>query len=299
MHNDKSRKILSKSLLSVISEQTQREQTICYMRLHLAFRLCARTAWSAAKEQYSFIQISLKAMAALSKPLPETLQILPAYLEAVIRQGTGDLDRALSIYQSDTCSISAYRKKAHPSQLHLSVVLTSALNTLLIIRTPTHPKHDELSPLVSFLEHLCIRSPNRQIQSAYQVITGTAPSSSSILTAKSALSSALEMAQKFGDHHLMCVVLNLMAWKFFRGVINPQSERAARASEKMAQKCMDNLWISVSAGLLADTLELEGNIEEARTTRENGHAVARGLPEALQVVMGRKMGDGFEMAAQQ
>ena len=96
----------------------------------------------------------------------------------------------------------------------------------------------------------------------------------------------------------MCVVLNLMAWKFFRGVVNPQSERAAKASEKMAQKCMDTLWISVAAGLLGDTLELEGKIEEAQSARESGEATARDLPEALQVVMRREMGEGTQTVDQ-
>lgn len=78
-----------------------------------------------------------------------------------------------------------------------------------------------------------------------------------------------------------------MSWKFFRGVVGEQAEKSARASQTLAQKCMDRLWMSVAAGTLGNTLEAAGRIEEARRERRGGEVTASGLPEGLQVAMGR------------
>lgn len=99
------------------------------------------------------------------------------------------------------------------------------------------------------------------------------------------------------------MVLNFMSWKFFRGVVGDQAEKSARASQTLAQKCMDGLWTSVSAGVLGDTLEAAGRIEEAKKARQSGEMTALSLPEKLQEVMKKEregedvimMDDGQEL----
>ena len=81
------------------------------------------------------------------------------------------------------------------------------------------------------------------------------------------------------------MVLNFMSWKFFRGVVGDQAERSARASQSLAHQCMNALWISVSAGLLADTFEVVGRNEEAARARQSGIKASSGLPQALQEAM--------------
>ena len=279
-----------KSIQLAASQQLWREVITCYMRLHLGFTLCARTSWPAAKEEHLAIQAFIRSIPA--SIVPEALLLMSTYLEAVIYQGTGDLDNALKLYQSGTLSIHTYRKTLHPSHLYLDIVLLSSLNTLLIIRTPNHPQHSQLPSLLSLLEHLCLRNPNRQIQSAYHLLTATTSSSTTILLTKQALQSALQTAKQSDNKQLMCMVLNFMSRKFFRGVVGEQAEKSARASQTLAQKCMDALWMSVAAGTLGDTLEAAGRIEEAKRERRAGEVTAGGLPEALQAAMSREREDG-------
>lgn len=73
-----------------------------------------------------------------------------------------------------------------------------------------------------------------------------------------------------------------MSWKFFRGVVGDQAENSARASQKLAKKSGDSLWISVADGLLADTLEVQGKHAEAVAARKEATAVAEGLPVGVQ-----------------
>ena len=251
------------------------------MRLHLAFTLCRRTSWAAAREQQDEIDAALAAMVNPSEPL----LLLSAYLEGVICQGVGDVSGALSTYQSATLSIHEYRKISHPSHIHLDISLLSALNMLLIIRTPSHPLHNTLPSLISFIEHLCLRNPNRQIQAAFHLVSATISESSTILHTKQSLQSALQLAKATDSKHLICMVLTFMSWKFFKGVVGEQAEKSARASQTLAQQCKDGLWMSVSAGVLGDTLEAAGRIDEAKRARESGVMTANNLPEALREAM--------------
>ena len=279
---------IPKSITLTSTQQQWREEITVYMRLHLAFTLCRRTSWSQARLQQAEIR---KLRASMAK-IPEPILLLTAYLEGVIYQGTGDLENALAAYQSSTLSIHEYRKKPHPSHTQLDIALLTALNTLLIIRTPSHPLHHTLPALLSFIEHLCLRNPNRQIQAAFHLISATISSSSTILLTKQSLQSALQLAKQTENKHLICMVLTFMSWKFFRGVVGEQAEKSAKASQTLAQQCKDSLWMSVSAGVIGDTLEAAGRIEEAKRARENGLITARGLPDGLQVAMQSSEDDG-------
>ena len=264
------------------SQQTWREHMTCYMRLYLAFSLCARTSWSAAKEQQAKIEASVRSMA----NTPEPLLLLTVYLEAVIYQGTGNLTEALSLYQSSMLSLPAPPEQRSRSQVSLDISILSTLNTVLIIRSPSHPQRHLVPSLVSNLELLCLQNQNHQICSAYHLVAATT-SSDTILLTKQYLQSALQASKQTDNKHLMCMVLNFMSWKFFRGVVGGQAETSARASQNLAQQCMNGLWMSVSAGLLGDTLEVAGRNEEAERARRSGMKTSGSLPQTLQEAMNR------------
>lgn len=77
------------------------------------------------------------------------------------------------------------------------------------------------------------------------------------------------------------MVLNIMSWKFFSGVIGEQADKSARASLTLAKKGGDSLWTCVAAGVLADTLEAAGRINEAEQARLEGQKYARELPDRI------------------
>jgi len=247
------------------------------MRLHLAFALCARTSWSAASDQLSLLEDTLDHV---QSDIPADLRIIVQYLEGVIYQGTGSLDAALNIFLSPSFSLPEPHKPA-PSHTHLDLSILAALNSLLITRSRTLPPF-EVAPLISRLEPLCKGNPSKGILSAYNLILATIMSDDTIVHQKQCLQNALQAAKACLNNQLMCFTLNLMSWKFFRGVVGQQAEKSARASQSLAQKGKDVLWTSVSAGLLADTLEIQGRPEEAEAVRAEGRRFAGALPEAVQ-----------------
>ena len=271
---------IPKSIMLASAQRIWREHMICYMRFYLAFMLCARTSWSAAKEQQAKIEASVRSMIRT----PEPLLLLTIYLEAVICQGTGNLKEALALYQSSVLSLPVTPEQRSRSQLSLDISILSTLNTILIIRSSSHPQNHLVPSLVSALEPLCLQNQNHQICSAYHLVAATT-SSDTILLTKQSLQSALQASKQTENKHLMCMVLNLMSWIFFRGVVGEQAERSALASQNLAQQCLNGLWMSVSAGLLGDTLEVAGRSDEAERARLSGLKTSGSLPQALQELM--------------
>jgi len=77
-----------------------------------------------------------------------------------------------------------------------------------------------------------------------------------------------------------------MSWKFFKGVVGEQAEKSGKATQTLAQKGKDSLWLSVADEALAETLEAQGKRDEAEAVRREGREIARRLPLGMQVEIG-------------
>lgn len=247
------------------------------MQLHLTFALCARTAWPAASEQMAFLKETMKlAQSDISADFSTTV----LYLEGIIYQGTGSLDDALNIFLSPSLFLPD-SKKPTSSQTLLDISILAALSTLFIIRSLPQPPTDP-AIILDRLGPLCAHHPNKAIQSAYNFALATVPTEDTIVHTKQCLQNSLEAAKTCANNQLMCLTLNFMCSKFFKGVTGQQAEKSARASQSLSQKGKDLLWMGVSAGLLADTLDLQGRADQAEAVRAEGRRCAAALPEGVQ-----------------
>ena len=271
---------IQKSLMLTTAQQAWREQLVACMQLHLAFALCARTSWPAAKAQQREV---LKYLSHSSSDRPVAL--LAAYLEGVIYQGCGFPEKAARRFMNDMVSMDEYRRTPHASHFQLDLALLSTLNAILAIRSPHHPLNHMVPTMLTRIDHLCSRSPDRRLRAAYHFVAATTSSASTILQTKQSLQAALQLAKAAGSNQIMCIDLNFMSWKFFRGVVGDQAQKSAQASQALAQKCMDSLWMSVSAGVYADTLDTATRSDEAARVREMGFVAAQALPDVLQQAM--------------
>lgn len=270
--------VFSESLLDASARLAWRRDLNCHLRLQLTFVLCSRTEWAAAKA--SLQQLS-DAMQAPGVEISHFLVNLATYLSGVIHQGTGDLKSALAVYQSHTFALPATASRATNPQTDLSIL--AALNSLLILRDPSHPQHARAEPLLATLERLCASHPNRNIVAAFHLIKAVAVSgtSSSIIKTKQFLQLSLKSAKAISNHQLMCIVLNFMSAEFFTNIVGEQAEKAGKAGRTMAKKAGDKLWECVADGMVSVTLERHGKGEEARIVREEGRTLARQLPGPL------------------
>ena len=253
-------------------------------RLQLAFNMVARTAWSEAQSEV----LNLKVIQSSWEEVPDSMYLIGEYLQASIDQGTGELSKALGRYDAIIESAKSVEgqtaqspgQKRHPSPLERDLYILSTLNKLLIIRNPSSSLHSQCSTLVSSISSLCTSNPNRNIACAYHLLSSILPSSnpSTILSTKSSLQSALQIARALANTQLTCIILNIMSWKFFSGVVADQSEKSAKASLSLAKKGGDSLWTCVASGSLARTLEAAGKVDEANVVWSQGTEKSKELP---------------------
>lgn len=249
------------------------------MQLHLCFALCARTDWESALASIEALKEAVKRITVGDTELLNTLTL---YITGVIHQSTGNLPSALSVFQCPALTLQPSNKTPHPYQTRHDLSVLATLNTILILREPTQPKHPQLDTLLSAVEPHCIAHSDKNIVSAYYLVRATAHPNDPIIKTKQYLQHALQAAKVVANNQLTCITLNFMSWKFFRGVVGDQAENSARASQKLAKKSGDSLWISVADGLLADTLEVQGKHVEAEAARKEATVVAEGLPVGVQ-----------------
>ncbi|KAG2025985.1 hypothetical protein GB937_002128 [Aspergillus fischeri] len=243
----------------------------------MVFLACGRTDWDLANQTLKELRPIAEE---LGDQLPDTIQRLMEYATGALAQATGDLEAALSIFQSPLLSLSSITSKTARNDPRRDIAILAALNTILILRDPSHPSHSNLPSALALVESFCKGSPNKYIQAAYYLVCATVQTESTIQT-KQYLQQALQSATAISNSQITCMTLTFMSWKYFRGVVGEQAEKSARAGRAMAKKANDRLWVSVTDEMLAETLERQGKSEEAEGVRDEGHRVMTGLPPAL------------------
>ncbi|KAL4898531.1 cohesin loading factor-domain-containing protein [Aspergillus ambiguus] len=268
---------ITESMINANRRVEWRRILYCNLLLQQVFLACSRTDWDLSSKTLNELRQEAQR---LGDSLPDSIQCLMEYAAGTIAQATGDFATALSAFQSPSLSLSPLSSKSARNDPRRDIAILAALNTVLILRDPTHPSHAQLHPLLTTIESFCKGSPNKYLQAAYFFVCATVQTESTIQT-KQFLQQALQSATAISNSQITCMTLTFMSWKYFRGVVGEQAEKSARAGRAMAKKANDRLWVSVTDEMLAETLERQGKNEEAKGVREEGYRVMNGLPEAL------------------
>lgn len=75
--------------------------------------------------------------------------------------------------------------------------------------------------------------------------------------------------------------MNFMTAMFFKDIVGEQAEKSARAGRQLAKRGGNKMWVCVSDGMLAETLEREGKREDAVAARREGEGLVSDLPAEL------------------
>ena len=214
-----------------------------------------------------------------------SIPLLILYLEGSIYQGTGDIVTALSTFSNPLLALKAPNDAAQTAiQRDLSIL--AGLNSVLIIHQPSHPNHSQLPALLTSLEALALSHQSRNVRAAYHLVRGisfdTQSEQTSIIKTKDNLQTVLQDAKRTANIQLMCIILNFMAERFFRGVVGEQPQKSARSGVSLARRGHNDLWTSVADGLLAEVLNTQGMGVEAQQARKEAEDIAGRLPIAMQ-----------------
>lgn len=247
----------------------------CYFYIYSAFRSIATTDWQAAKTNLDGLDGAIRNQGSDVEPL---LLTFLTYLSGMYCQGTGDLERALSLYQNQLLSLHNFNTPVHTpeEQVRRDLALLSAMNALWIQQSSHARNTSANTALLSTLERYCTEHRNKEIQTAFYLLRATVDTDPPIPQTKTKLfiRSALAGARTSQSIHLICITLNLMCSKFFVGIVGDQAEKSAMAASVQARKSGNQLWMSVADGLLASSFEIEGKSEQAKLVRDEATRLA-------------------------
>lgn len=163
--------------------------------------------------------------------------------------------------------------------------MLAMFNRIWIMQHPSYRDEYTTRELLEQLRPLCADNTNLEIRTTYNLLLAAIQTSPPIpMTAvKTHISAALNGSKMLGDVQTLSIALCLMQAKLFQGIVGEQALKSARAASQQAKKCGNMLWMSVADGMLAVSLETQGQIAEASSV----HAEASRHAAAVQAVMAR------------
>ncbi|KAH8600934.1 cohesin loading factor [Bisporella sp. PMI_857] len=271
---------ISGLLPDCISQVQWREQIICYYCTYMAFCTAAVSDWAKVRK---FMEKLNTAINGLHKSLVGPLGTISMYISGIYHQGTGDLDSALQIFGDDRFDLAADKStSSNVTQVEKDFALLAALNNIWILQESNRVDTSRNTALIEKVATLCQNHPNKDIQTAYNLMAATVKTSppTASIQIKSHLNSALKGAQTTANMQFTAITLSVMCSRFFVSVVGEQAEKSAMAAWVQTKKAGNPLWTSVAGGLLARCLELNGKPAEAsETLRAAQYFAQKSLPQ--------------------
>ncbi|KAF2085765.1 hypothetical protein K490DRAFT_45695 [Saccharata proteae CBS 121410] len=278
------REILKKSVAHPAS-LTRTEERLSWVRfleacilIDLTFFACNKGNWLLARKRCDTLQSGLTWTPETPAEETDLLGWFAMYLNGVIEQGMGNTEKALQHYRPIIDS--APRDKDSTAQL----AALATMNTLLIIRDPSHIMNVQYDQLLSQIEQFCSTHANKSIQSAFCLLKslGNGPGTGgTVIKMKQFIQQAINAAKAVPNTQLLYMSMNFMTAMFFTNIMGEQAQKSAQAGRSLAKRGESGLWLSVADGMMAQMLETHGNAPSAQMHRQEAEALRNTLPHPL------------------
>jgi hypothetical protein len=91
----------------------------------------------------------------------------------------------------------------------------------------------------------------------------------------------MEAGKAIGSAQTTALALIFMSERLFKGNVEEQALKCAKASSAQTRRWGDPMWLHVTAGLEAQSLEVNGYEEEGRKKMVDAEAAWEALPERV------------------
>lgn len=244
-----------------------------HFRLYQCFMACNKADWKTARTHLATLD---QAAPTFTDDRMASMRRFVIYLNGVIEQGRGNTEVALNQFGMLYGTIPTQRT----AQGDLSIL--AVMNTLLMIRSPSHAMHAEAEGMLKSIEGQCQSHPNKSMVSAFQMLKATTQGKeSSIVKMKQCIQLALHAAKAVSNNQLLCICMNYMTAAFFTNIIGEQTEKSAKAGRVLARRAGDRLWQCVADNMLADTYEKRGDAQNAAQARQEAETLLPYVPGPL------------------
>ena len=151
------------------------------------------------------------------------------------------------------------------------LAILAALNRIWIMQNPQHIDEAKVQELVDFLTPICVDHPDKEIKTACNLALSAIYSPAlSIHKAKGHIQLALSSSQETSNSHHLSISLNVLRCRLFENVVGLQALKSAKAGSTQAKRGGNILWMSVAEGMLAQSFEMQGILDEAKSAMVTG-----------------------------
>ncbi|ORY71618.1 cohesin loading factor [Pseudomassariella vexata] len=247
------------SLQAAIRSADWRRELKCYLQILRGLHLATHCRWGDVQKCVEELENLVPI------PLEGVVGLFSVYLSGVYQQGLGNLLSADSIFSNPVLSLDNHGKVTSSGS---EVRILAAFNRIWIMQHPDHRNDMLTNELVEQLRLLCPDHPNREMRLIWNLLQAATQTNPPIpvTTAKSHLSHVLHESKALGDVQTLSIALNLIRAKLFQNIVGDQAVKSAKAGASQARKSGNVLWISVADNLLAQSYEVQGQMDEAQNS---------------------------------
>ncbi|KAJ3578522.1 hypothetical protein NPX13_g2048 [Xylaria arbuscula] len=248
-------------LEDAVSHVDWEKEATCYLHILRGLYLATSTKW----EEVKYCVSQLESMVTTTSG--STVMLYSMYLAGVYHQGTGNLDTAIDIYSRPNFRLNVDETRGgHHKPAELEVALLATFNLLWIMQHPYYRNDQRTQELLEQIQPLCKDHPNMEIRTAYNLVIAAIQTNppTPITTVKTHISAALSNAKNLADVHTLSIALNLMRAKLFQSIVGDQALKSAKAASTQARRSGNTLWMSVADGMLSQSYEVQGAMEDAQ-----------------------------------
>jgi hypothetical protein len=262
--------------LGVVTGQVEQQQSLLVtMGLFKILAFCGRAEWRNAQ---SAIEDAWKELRLHNKLHDNDVSRYLLYLDAMCRQGQGDLKAALEAYSSP---VFAFEPDSKADTADKDIRALAALNSVSILRRRGDKSAATANSLLDQVEGYCSHHRNKAIVSAFYMLKSL-NQDSNIVTTKQLLQPAVKKAKESDNKLLQCLTMNIVTSRFFgTAVIGPEVEKATKVARTFSVKLKSELWCSVADGMYSDIMDRCGRPQDSDAARQQGLALLEKLPPAL------------------
>jgi hypothetical protein len=247
-----------------------------FLELYHTFHLCLRCRWKDAQRSLDTLR---KGLLSEAFEVTEELERWVVYLQGLIKQGTGKLERAREIFHSpilyDTPKVTGANKRLGQvrddlwtlSRLHLFLMddgqdedeaAADAVVALLRASVPDRHPNDHLRCALALASATKTATPAKAAAAAARRRSDGPASSATITRQKAELQKALELARTLGNAQLLAMSMTTFVGIFFAHItVGEQARKSRSTARTLAVKGGDPLWVAVADGMLLQAEEGE------------------------------------------
>ncbi|KAK3994734.1 cohesin loading factor-domain-containing protein [Cladorrhinum sp. PSN332] len=268
---------LPQALPEAVRRADWARELLCYSHVLIGLEAASLSDWAKVKQCLDSIDAA--------QPPTTSLETLTLYLEGVFYQGAAKLEKALEIWKDEKFAVDASGALKNGSHLETELSILASLNRVWILQDSSCRDEAEIAELVDLLRPICEDNPDIEIRTAYNLAmaASTFHPPLTLPQLKRHIQGCMQGAQSINNTQYLSMALNIMRNKLFENVVGEQALKSAKAGAMQAKKSGNLLWMSVADGMLAQSHEMQGQINEARVARRNGVRLANEAYERTHV----------------